>query len=100
MSSRISQAGLTCCCGGGGVFMVSRQLGFGVPYFNTFLFKGTIMKQKFIFFLPGYLKAQTSPPVQGRPWFPDPVPTRNSGVQGCMESLAVILRSPNVGIIL
>ena len=35
-----------------------RYLGFGVPYFSTFFLKGTIMKYKFILFLPGYLKAQ------------------------------------------
>ena len=36
--------------------------GFGVPYFSTFsgtcYLKGTIMKCKSIFFLPGYFKAQ------------------------------------------
>ena len=66
MSSRISQAGLTCCCGGGGVFMVSRQLGFGVPYFNTFLFKGTIMKQKIILFSPWLLKSPDKPTSSGK----------------------------------
>ena len=33
------------------------QLGFGVPYFNTFFLKGTLIS--LYFFLPGYLKAQS-----------------------------------------
>ena len=33
---------------------ISPYLGFGVPYFNTFFLNGTIMKYKFILFLPGY----------------------------------------------
>ena len=34
------------------------NLGFGVPYFNTFSLNGTIMKYKFILFSPWLLKAQ------------------------------------------
>ena len=32
-------------------------LGFGVPYFNTFFFKGTLMKYKFRLFSPWLLKS-------------------------------------------
>ena len=31
------------------------KLGVGVPYLNTFLLKGTIMKTSLYFILPGYL---------------------------------------------
>ena len=33
------------------------QLGLGVPYFNTFFLKGTIVKYKFILFSPWLLKS-------------------------------------------
>ena len=33
-----------------------KRLGFGVPYFNTFFLKGTIMKYKCILFSPWLLK--------------------------------------------
>ena len=35
-------------------------LGFGVPYFNNFFPKGTVMKQKFILFSPLLLKSPVS----------------------------------------
>ena len=40
-----------------GVFLRPEVLGFGVPYFNTFFLKGTIMKLKFILFSPWLLKS-------------------------------------------
>ena len=36
-------------------------LGFGVPYFNTVVLKGTIMKQKSILFSPWLLKSPDNP---------------------------------------
>ena len=40
-------------------------LGFGVPYFNTFFLKETLMKQKFILFSPWLLKS----PVKREPYY-------------------------------
>ena len=40
------------------------RLGFGVPYFNTFFLKRTIMKYKFILFSPWLLKS----PVEETRW--------------------------------
>ena len=46
------------------------RLGFGVPYFNNFFLKGTIMKKKFILFplvtqKPGRGTALSPPPLSG-----------------------------------
>ena len=40
---------------------INWALEYGVPYFNTSFLKGTIMKYKFIPFLPGYLKSPVNP---------------------------------------
>ena len=37
-------------------------LGFGVPYFNTFFLKGTLMKYKFILFSPWLLQSPVRAP--------------------------------------
>ena len=41
--------------------LLNHKLGFGVPYFNTFLLKGTIMKYKFILYSPWLLKSPVKP---------------------------------------
>ena len=47
---------------GGHPMMMPQQQGFGVPYFNTFFLKGTIMKYKFILFSPWLLKSPGNRP--------------------------------------
>ena len=42
----------------------TQQLGFGVPYFNTFFLNGTLMKHKFIRFSPWLLKSPDKSPLQ------------------------------------
>ena len=41
-----------------------RKPGFGVPYFNTFFLKGTLMKQKFLLFSPWLLKSPEKIPTE------------------------------------
>ena len=43
------------------------KLGFGVPYLNTFFLKGTIMKSKFILFLPVYSPGKTDDCIKRHP---------------------------------
>ena len=45
-----------------GTIIRLHRLGFGVPYFNTFCLKGTVMKKKFILFSPWLLKSPVEPP--------------------------------------
>ena len=52
------------------------RLGFGVPYFNTFFLKGTLMKYKFILFSPWLLKS----PVEYL--YKSPAPPSKQGLFG------------------